>query len=244
MKLNLKWLALGSLLMGPIGCGAADDLSEALEEASAHYDSFDLTCAFDDFSGASEAEEEVSASLTQDDATYDCSDVSEQYTMMVAEFDSDGDGVLSDDELAEAEAEFISARETAVDANGDGELSADERDQWRDSELPGRKSKRGEHFEKSCDKLGKTEADCRGMRGDRKAKYKKDIKDRFDEFDTNNDGELSAEERDVMRLELYKERDDRRKDFVEKHDKDGDGKFGPEEREERRGDRKEEKRSR
>lgn len=157
--------------------------------------------------------------------------------MMVSEYDTDGDGSLNEEELAEAEAEFEDAKLSSMDTNGDSNISEEERKDWRSKELPGRKDKRQEHFKKSCEKIGKSTEECRMMRDERKQKHKEEITTRIAEFDTDKDGKLNPEERKAMKLALDEEREKRRDDFVSKHDKDGDGKIGPKEKEARKEDR-------
>jgi len=225
------------------GCGAADKLAEAQAQASAleeEFGSFDLTCDFSEVSGAStkEAAADVASAALADDAASACSNASQQYAMLIKEFDADGDGKLSTDELAEAEAGWGEAQVSAMDADGDGKISNDERSKWRQEKLPARKEKMGDHFKDACSAIGKEEADCKKLIDDQKAEFKQDFKKRLEDFDADKDGKLSEAERAAADTLLAKERKERLKDKIKADDKDGDGKLNNGERAQRRNERR------
>ena len=123
---------LSSTLLVPFAliaaCGAADKAAELQEEANAletDYAAFDLSCSFEELTAEDAATEAEAAALTGESATEtsSCEDASEQYSVMVAQFDADGDGALSDAELGEAQSGWADAQKQELDANGDGTIN-------------------------------------------------------------------------------------------------------------------------
>jgi hypothetical protein len=164
------------------------------------------------------------------------------YALLVEEYDTDGDDELDDDELASAEQDFDDLRIQEIDTDGDGEISDEELEAWRANKLPARRKKHDSHFKEACEEMGKTQDECRSQRGDRKDKFREAIEARFEEFDTDEDGELSDEEKEAMHEVLKGERGDRRKEAREGADKNGDGKISDAERKgarDKRGDAQE-----
>jgi len=225
------------------GCGAADKVAEAQAQMSAleeEFDGFDLTCDFSEVSGAStkEAAADLPGSPLADAAASACSSASQQYAMLLKEFDANGDGKLSTDEMAEAEAGWGDAQVSAMDADGDGKISNDEKSKWRQEKLPARKEKLGDRFKDACSAIGKGEADCKKLLDNQKAEFKQDFKRRIEDFDSDKDGKLSEAEKAAADTLIAKERKERFKDKIRSDDKDGDGKLNNGERAQRRTERR------
>lgn len=231
---------LSSTLLVPFAliaaCGAADKAAELQEEANAletDYAAFDLSCSFEELTAEDAATEaEAAAALTDESATEtsSCEDASEQYSVMVAQFDADGDGALSDAELGEAQSGWADAQKQELDANGDGTIGEDEKAAWRAEKLPARKEKLGTHFNEACERLGKPTDECRKMFDERRDGVKEMLRERREDFDKDGDGKLDEAELKAMHDKLAEERQARGEDFRKQHDKDGDGKVGPDER--------------
>src|SRR5262249_3663431 len=120
-------------------------------------------------------------------STDTCPDTSDQYAVLVSQYDSDGDGKLSDDELAEARQGFADAQTKEMDTNGDGVVSEDEKQAWIKAHQQEHKEKLGPQYEQSCKEMGKQDADCQGMRGNHLGEFKQALDKRFSEFDKNGD---------------------------------------------------------
>jgi hypothetical protein len=224
-------LAFGLVTLA--GCGIADKVKEAQTAAATAQDEYaalDLTCNFDDITANSEATAAAGASL--DDAasaSSACDAAADQYAIMVANYDSDGDGKLSDSEEAEAKTDFDAEVKKELDANGDGTVSDDEKAQWREKKLPDVKAKRDDQLSKSCAALNKPVPECRGLRGEHKGEVKQALDKRVTEFDKNGDGKLDDAERKAMNDALATERGKREDDFKKQH--------GEQDRQQRRDDR-------
>ncbi len=244
----IKLAFVGSLAAGAMyGCGAIKDAESDLAETKAsisEFASFDLTCSFEDLIGDSEVEtnDELSLNtwLTTTASSSICEQAAEQFSILVDEYDEDGDGVLSDEEISTAQEEFEIAVKAALDADGDGAISSSEKTSWRETALPARVEERKTRFNEACGKLGKKESDCKGLRDTRKEEYKDDLRGRFNEFDADKNGTLSPQEISAMKASVKAERDDKRKESrIEKGiDADGDGQLNEQEREKEREDRK------
>lgn len=244
----MKSLFIGLSVMASVapmvmGCGVADKVSEAQAQVSAleeEFQSFDLTCDFSEVSGSStkEAAADLPSAGLAEDTSSACSNVSEQYALLLKEFDADGDGKLSTDELAEAEAGWSDAQVGAMDGDADGKVSQTEKSKWRQEKLPARKEKLGERFQEACRMIGKEETDCKKLHDDRKAEFKEDFKKRVEDFDADKDGKLSEGEKAAAETLLSKERKDRFKEKIKGEDKNGDGKLGDSERAQRRTERR------
>src|SRR5262245_48577249 len=133
----MRKLALtASFLLG--ACGAADKAAELQAQADAletEYEGLNLSCDFDDITAQSDAEKDQTATTLVDDAAASstsstCTDAAQQYAVLVDQFDGDGDGKLSDSELADAEAGWDDAQQKNVDADGDGKVSDAEKKKW------------------------------------------------------------------------------------------------------------------
>jgi Ca2+-binding EF-hand superfamily protein len=224
-------------------CGAADKIAAAETQLSAlqeTFKSFDLTCDFSQISGASatEATQSLHSANPAEEVSSTCSNISEQYAMLVKEYDVDGDGKLSTDELAEAEAEWNEAQLESMDDDDDGKVSNAEKSKWRQDKLPARKDKISENFKDACSSLGKGESDCKKLYDVQKANFKEEFKKRMADFDTDKDGKLSEAEKASADALLAKERKERYTQNVKGKDKDGDGKLDGSERSERRTERR------
>jgi Ca2+-binding EF-hand superfamily protein len=250
-------LALAGVLVN--GCGLSNKASEAqksLAVLQAEYEAFDLTCSFDDISGNSEAETaatdgavvlhdgthtETSTATESATTSSTCENAEEQYSVLVDEFDADGDGTLSEDEMAEAEAGWADAQKAELDADGDGTITEEEKAAFRESKLATRKAKLDARFEEGCKAAGKEPDECRHRRGHRRDHLKEQIEARMSQFDKDGDGKLSQAEAQALKETMKQEREQRKESFGKQHDKDGDGKLGPAERQERRDDRNKDK---
>lgn len=248
-------LALAGVLVN--GCGLSNKASEAQQSIAAlqaEYEAFDLTCSFDEISGDSEAEAgatdesaalqsatDTSTSTEAATTSSSCENAEEQYSVLVDEFDADGDGTLSDDELAEAEAGWADAQKAELDADGDGTITEEEKAAFREGKLAARKEKLEARFEEGCKARGKEPDECRHRRGQRRDHHKEQIEARMSQFDKDGDGKLSPAEAQALKETLKQEREQRKENFGKQHDKDGDGKLSPEERQERREDRNKDK---
>ena len=229
-------------------CGLSDSASDAQQSMSslqAEFESFDLTCAFDDLTGTSEtvpmepAEGQApanhvtgtatSTSTATNTTTTACQNSEEQYSVLVDKFDTDGDGVLSDSELAEAQAGWEEAQKAEMDANGDGTVSEDEKAAFRKNKLLARKDKLQKNFEEGCKAKGKEPDECRQRREHHREKLLEHMKERLTEFDQDGDGKLSQEEKKAMIDKLRQEREQRKDEFGKQMDKNGDGMISPEE---------------
>lgn len=219
------------LMVGLGACGVAEkaeQLKAQADELQAEYEAFNLACDFDDITAESEVESSALAG-DEDDAAEACEDAAEQYSILVEKFDTDADGDLSDDELAEAQAGWEDAQVSEMDADEDGKVADGEKDTWRSQKLPARKEKLQTDFDEACKALDKDADECGKLRDGKKDKIRDKRKEREAEFDKDKDGKLSDEERKAMNDALKTEREGRRDDFRKEHDKDGDGKLGPDE---------------
>ena len=242
-------------------CGISDSVSDAQQSMTAlqsEFESFDLTCSFDEISGNSDAESSAnaaadsqslsdemtatdSATSTSSTTSSSCESSEEQYSVLVDEFDADGDGVLSDSELAEAQAGWEEAQKAELDSNGDGVISEDEKATFRQNRWQGRKDKLDKKFQEGCKANGKDADECRQRRGHRREQLEQQISERMAEFDMDKDGKLNPEERKALMDKLHQEREQRKDEFGKKIDKNGDGKIDPDERQDRREERKKDK---
>lgn len=231
-------LALPFLLLPLAGCGISDKVTEAkasIATAQAEYDSFDLSCDFSDVSGQTEAQASAGGGTSLTDSS--CSNASEQYAVMVEEFDTDGDGALNDTELAEAEDGWKSAQTTELDKDGDGAVSDTEKVDFRANKLPQRQEKLAPRFKEACSNIGKQEADCKDLRKNDGKRLKETLEGRIAEFDKDGDKKLNADERKAMEATLATERKQRQETVKKQNDADGDGKVNDTERTKRRDQR-------
>lgn len=258
MKIKNSALAVGFASLSINSCGLQDSASDAqqsLTALQAEYESFDLTCNFEDITGSRDAETAATADAEAPAALIDessmetpttttastCENVAEQYSVLVDEFDTDGDGVLSDSELAEAHAGWEQAQKAELDANGDGIVSEEEKAAFRQNKLGARKEKLNALFEEGCKARGKQADECRHRREHKREEMKQIIQQRLPEFDKDGDGKLNEEERKALLDALRQEREQRKEQFGKQADRDGDGQVSPDEREQRRDERNQNK---
>ncbi len=118
---------------------------------------------------------------------------------IIEQFDEDGDGKLSQDEMEAAHrarrAKFIET----YDTDGDGMLSEKERDAAHDTIREDRKARRAAFFE-SCD----TNGDGQVSEEERTAGWKARKAKMLEKYDADEDGKLSKEERETARSEGWK----------------------------------------
>ena len=126
----------------------------------------------------------------------------EDIAARLAQYDADGDGFLSDEERDQMRKDRRDEMLARLDLDGDGEISRDER-----------RAARQDRFEQS-------------ERGQRLMR----------EFDLDGDGELSADEQAAMDEHMAAERDARRAEQIAEYDADGDGQLSRDERRTQRED--------
>lgn len=237
MKLRGKALALCCVPFW-IGCGdlakKASEAQDQLTALKAEYDSFDLSCNFDEISGSTEAESDLAD--TADSALQDpqssttesntCENAAEQYSLLVDKFDADQDGKLSTAELATAEAGWAEAQKAQLDSDGDGSVSDQEKTEFKSNNFAERKEKLVQAFEKNCLDNGKDLDSCRDRRKEHANKKKDEI---LSKFDKDKNGKLSPDEIKEMVSILKQEREQAKADIFKQRDKNGDGKLSPDE---------------
>lgn len=152
------------------------------------------------------------------------------FAARMAQFDLDGDGILSDEEreaMRKAMREEMMAR---FDLDGDGEISREERMAARQGRFEN--SDRGQALMRQFD------ADGDGVLSDEEQaamdaynQEQRDARraDQLAQYDTDGDGELSRDERQVQREDQQAQRDDFRQNINDEFDLDGDGQLNIEE---------------
>jgi Ca2+-binding EF-hand superfamily protein len=138
------------------------------------------------------------------------------------QLDTDGDGVLSQEERAVARKKRHEKRLKELDADGDGRVSEAER-------AAARNKRQGKHLEEfDTDGDGKiSEAERAAARNKRQGKH-------LEGFDTDGDGKISDEERRAAQGK----RSNQRARELEQFDADGDGKLTGKEKEQAKAARK------
>jgi Ca2+-binding EF-hand superfamily protein len=139
------------------------------------------------------------------------------------QYDTDGDGRLSDEERTAARDKRHKQRLEEFDADGDGEISQAEKSAAHKT----RTRRYLENFDEDGDG-NLSEAEMRAARGTRR-------EHRIEKFDTDADGKLSEEERRAAQ----EKHSNRKTRGLERFDADGDGKLTGEEKEREEAARKE-----
>jgi len=112
------------------------------------------------------------------------------FPCLLGEYDTDGDGELSDEERAAAVADRRAEILAEYDVDGDGELSDDERAAAREGRQAEREARRAE-------RLAAIDTDGDGEISDEEREAARAA--RLAEYDTDGDGELSDEEKAAAR---------------------------------------------
>jgi len=159
---------------------------------------------------------------------------SDDFAARMAQFDADGDGILSEEEREAMGRSFREQRLARLDTDGDGEVSRAER------RAAGRE--RFEQSERGQELMRQFDADGDGLlndeeqaamdshlREERAAQREARQAEELARYDFDGDGELSREERDIQRDERRSQRDGFMEGLTTEFDRDGDGQLSIEE---------------
>jgi len=148
----------------------------------------------------------------------------------MSQFDTDGDGILSEEERDAMRKAMREERMAMMDLDGDGEISRDERRAARQAQFEN--SDRGQALMRqfdldgdgvlSDDEQAAMDAHNQQLREERQA-------EQLAQYDLDGDGELSREERSVQRDEQRARFDNMREQATLEFDYDGDGQLNIEE---------------
>lgn len=154
-----------------------------------------------------------------------------------SEFDTDGDGILSDEERREMmrtlRDEMRSEWMDRFDLDGDGELSREERQAARQSMFEN--SERGQELMRQFDEDGNgvlDEAEQAAMEAYQQEQREQRRADELAQYDTDGDGRLSRDERQTQREEQRQNWGNRMEEATAEFDRDGDGVLSIEESQE------------
>jgi len=152
------------------------------------------------------------------------------FASRMAQFDADGDGILSDDERQAMRDAMRAQRMEKMDLDGDGEISRDERMAARQARFEN--SDRGQALMRQFDHDGNgvLDADEQAEMDDytqaqRQAKRDEQIA----QYDLDGDGQLSEDERQAQREDQRAQWDQLKEDATIEFDRDGDGQLNIEE---------------
>ena len=159
---------------------------------------------------------------------------SEDMAARLAQFDADGDGILSEEERDAMRRSFREQMLARLDTDGDGRVSRDER------RAAGRErfeqSERGQELMRQFDADGDgvlNEAEQAAMDAhlaeEREAQREERRARDLERYDLDGDGELSREERQAQQDERRGQRDGFMEGLTSEFDRDGDGQLSIEE---------------
>ena len=151
----------------------------------------------------------VSASHNNDSATRDAHGHDRQ--KLIEQYDTNNDGVLSEQEREILRASMREARFQRFDIDGDGVLSDEEKNVYRQNNR----------------RKGKTKGSFNKNRKHASPEARQRILERFD---TDGDGVLSQDEKSAAREAMGEQHAVRREDFLERFDTDGDGQLSDDEK--------------
>jgi Ca2+-binding EF-hand superfamily protein len=149
------------------------------------------------------------------------------------EFDTDGDGILSEEERREMMRAMRDEWMERFDLDGDGELSREERMAARQSMFES--SDRGQALMRQFDADGNgvlDDAEQAAMEAYQQEQRDQRRAEQLAQYDTDGDGELSRDERQAQRDEQRQSWGNRMQDATNEFDRDGDGVLSIEESQE------------
>ena len=154
----------------------------------------------------------------------------DDFASRMTQFDADGDGILSSEERDEMRRAMREQMMAGLDLDGDGEISREERMAAMRQRFE--QSPRGQELMRQFDLDGDgilNEDEQAAM--DAYNEEQRDIRrqEQIAQYDLDGDGQLSREERDVQRQEQRSQRDDFMQGMNDEFDRDGDGQLSIEE---------------